>query len=305
MTHAFRIRKVLPGTAACVGLVFLTTLSGLALGAGRSSTPGSEAITPGGQGKAVATCPPGTRAISGGFLAPGFEAGIAATVRFSSMRTMKRDWAVSAAGFGGPPDADSPIEAYAYCQKPPQRIRIVTATATVQGQSIGSATAACRANEQAISGGFTSPDFLMLGGAHPLVLSSYRLGERSWTIDAINVNFDGPGTPPPGRINAYAFCRKGGPSVFTESTEASVPPVQGTNGMPQVTTVSSHCPEGSRAISGGFNGHLAVGQDELIASGTIGSVRLPGAAGWTGKVVPVGESPTSTVTIQAICQPKP
>lgn len=265
---------------------------------------GSVVIANGDQANALAECPAGTKAISGGFLSPDFESRMGAVVRFGSMRTAKKDWRVSAANFGGGPESTGRIDAFAYCQKPPQRVRVVQATAAIEGMNYGSATATCRANEQAVSGGFTSPDFVFGTGAHPLVLSSYRLDSRSWKVDAINTAFDGDLIPPSGNVNVFAFCRKGGPNVVTRSTDSAIPAQQGENSGPLVTTVDAGCPAGSKAVSGGFDAHLAVGELGLNASGPIGSVRLPAGAGWRVKAVSVGELP-STITVQANCERRP
>lgn len=294
------LRKLLNRTTTVVAALSLTAFGGVAWagGAGRSAQPVSTTIANGESGSAIATCPEGTRAISGGFTAPDFSAGGqggTATVRYSSMRSLKKDWRIDAAGFGGDKPSGQ-ITAHAYCQKPPLKVRIAKAETVVQGQNVGSVTAMCRPKEQAISGGFLSPDFSLKGGEHALALSSYRADRRSWKVDAINVNFDSPDPSKPSRLVGYAFCRKGGPKVTTASTDAVIQP-DARGG----TDVDASCPAGSKAISGGFDGHITLSQNGLTAAGPVGSVRLDRATGWRTTAVSVAETP-ALLTSYAYCQ---
>ena len=255
--------------------------------------PVEATITPGTTGSVIAYCPAGTRAISGGFTAPDFDTQGTATVRFGSMRTGKRNWQVDAAGLG--PNAGR-IVAHAYCQKPPQGIRIVRATAPIGVQSVAGVTATCRRGEQAISGGFTSPGFALDNGQHAIVLSSYRSNRRSWYVQAFNFTFDEANPTQPGTISAYAFCRrKGGPAVSAHPVDVAVG-----EGDP-IKTVDANCPPDTWAISGGFDAHITPLTDGFSAAGPIGSVRLPAATGWQTTFTSVSEAP-ATGTGYAYCQ---
>lgn len=281
------------GIAIVAAALSLTALAGVASGAGRSAAPASIAVEPGVATGVTATCPAGTRAISGGFEAPEFDNQGSATVRFGSMRTAKKDWRVDAVGLGG--DRPGRMIAHAYCLKPPLRIRVVTASATIETNSLGGVSASCLRDEQAISGGFTSPDFGLAGGAHALALSSYRVGRGAWRVEGINPTFDEANPAASGRITAYAFCRRGGPHVITRAAEATVDLETG------IRTFDAVCPAGTTAISGGFDGHASVSENGISGAGPISSVRLPSASGWRTTAVPVSENP-GTATGYAYCQ---
>ncbi len=64
----------------------------------------------------------------------------------------------------------------------------------------------------------------------------------------------------------------------------------------------AYCPRGTRAISGGFDAHIAATADGFSAAGPISSVRLPGATGWQATMTSVSELP-GTGTVHAYCQP--
>ena len=255
-----------------------------------------EGTTGGGTtGSVIAYCPGGTRAISGSFTAPDFDTQGTATVRFGSMRTGKRNWQVDAAGLG--PNAGR-IVAHAYCQKPPQGIRIVRATAPISIQSVAGVTATCRRSEQAISGGFTSPGFALDNGQHAIVLSSYRSNRRSWYVQAFNFTFDEANPTQPGTISAYAFCRhKGGPAVSAHPVDVAVgegDPIDGRRRLP-----ARHLGDLGR-----FRRPHRRDRRRFSAAGPISSVRLPGATGWQATLTSVSEPP-GTGTVYAYCQPSP
>lgn len=284
------------GAAFIASAILLSALAGSALGAPvgsiSSAKPGSVVVPAFGTAGATASCPKGTRALSGGFSAPEFDNNGRATVRYSSTRAGKRSWRVEAAGLG---DSSGPIVAHAYCQKPPLRVRVARATTMLQPNSMGSVTATCRKGEQAIGGGFGSPQFELLGGAHSLALGSHRAGRRAWRVEGFNPQFDESTPVVAGDLSALAFCRRGGPRVFARSTQVSVdpsdPPVQ----------VDSFCPQGSTAVSGGFDGHIALTQNGFTGTGAVGSMRLPYGSGWRTQVVSVSDQP-STGTGYAYCQ---
>ena len=284
-----RLRLCLLTIAAIAG----TALSGgVAWGAGRTAVPAEATVAGGTTGSVIAYCPRGTRAISGGFAAPDFDNDGTATVRYGSMRTGKRNWQVDAAGLS---ENAGRIVAHAYCQKPPQGIRIVRATAPIGVQSVGSTSAVCAPNEQAISGGFTAPGFSLGNGPNPIVLSSYRSSRRSWYVQAFNFTFDQERASQPGEISAYAFCRRRGPAVSAHSVDVNVG-----IGSP-IKTIDTPCPPGTWAISGGFDAHITPLADGFSAAGPIGSVRLPAAAGWQTTLTSVSEVP-ATGTGYAYCQ---
>jgi hypothetical protein len=116
-----------------------------------------------------------------------------------------------------------------------------------------------------------------------------------WQVSGVNPDFGGGVVP--GQLVAYAYCLKGRPRITAVSTDAVV-----NQGDP--VNVDVLCPPRTRALSGGFDGHIGVSQNGLTAAGTIDSYRLDGRSGWRATATDAGEDP-STVTSYVYCEPKP
>jgi hypothetical protein len=282
---------------ATTALVAVTAFAGVAAAAVRTAPPQQTVVPQGGSGEATGVCPGGSRAVSGGFDSPDFTMEGSSTVRTTSVRAGKRAWLVDAAGLG---NQAGRVVAYAYCERKPKlgkapKLRIRTATLPLAQNGIGTVTARCLEGERAISGGFASPGFGLQTGSHVIPLTSRRSGKRAWRVDAANFSFDESVPTQTGDLVAYAYCRKGGPRVFARTGTTTV--------AGQVArTVDAYCPQGSEAVSGGFDANIAAGQNGISASGAISSVRLPLAAGWRNTVVSVSDGSEATATAFAYCQ---
>jgi hypothetical protein len=264
----------------------------------RSAPPSTISVEPGKTGAAAATCPAGTRVLSGGFDSPDFDDRGAPVVRYDSTRSTRRIWSVNAAALGG--ENPGRMIAYAYCDAPAGAIRVRSATTLVQSNNFGSVTATCARDEVAIAGGFSAPGFALSGGGHVITLTSKRSGKRAWYADGINPSFEDSMRPQSGALTAVAYCRKGGPNVFARSTTVSVPAADD-QGVKKLTSFDAYCPQGSVAISGGFDGAITPAQDDLRASGALSSFRLPFGVGWRTRAISVSEV-GATATGYAYCQ---
>jgi hypothetical protein len=153
---------------------------------------------------ATATCPRGTRVISGGFEAdpiiPG--GGDTPVLRVSeSQKVGNRSWEASAFSNG---NLEGDLTAYVYCRDG-KRLKTKQASATLTQKTpdmdFKDIEARCKRKQRVVSGGFTSPP--VEAEATPRILSSRRVGKRSWGVAA----FIG-GTGATIDFTAYAYCEK-------------------------------------------------------------------------------------------------
>lgn len=165
----------------------------------RATVEGTPFMSAARTGATTATCPAGTKVVSGGFDNPDFRvtgdyANDNRLVPYISRRSGPRKWTVEAANYGG---ADGTLVAYAYClDVPSPRTKRDTATfaAPLDGVRLGSAVARCPRGQRAVSGGFK------LTGLEPLMVASRKVGSRRWKASA-SVGYPGQAT-----LTAYAYC---------------------------------------------------------------------------------------------------
>jgi hypothetical protein len=274
---------------------FALALSTLALSTSPAwaVAPSGPTQVPGGQSAlaGVQCGGPKSRALGGGFIAGFSPQNNVVTIRTRLVRTSRHAWEVGATGLGSEAGSILPV---GYCTKLKGKQVTVSASTTVEANAPGTATATCPASYRAVSGGFDSPGFDLTGG-HVLTLTSMRLGENAWQVSGVNPDFGGGVVP--GQLVAYAYCLKGKPRITAVSTDAVV-----NQGDP--VNVDVLCPTKTRALSGGFEGHIGVSQNGLTAAGTIDSYRLDARSGWRATATDAGEDP-STVTSYVYCEPKP
>ncbi len=208
------------------------------------------------------------------------------------MRTSRHAWEVGATSLGSETGAILPL---AYCTQLKGKQVTASGSTVVAENSVGTATATCPAGYRAVSGGFDSPGFDLNGGGHVLTLTSLRLGDNAWQVSGVNPDFGGGVSP--GQLVAYAYCLKGKPRITTVSVDATVD-----TGDP--VNVDVFCPARTRALSGGFDGHISVGPNGLSAAGTIDSYRLDPRTGWRATATDAGEDP-ARVSSYVYCEPKP
>jgi hypothetical protein len=149
---------------------------------------------------ATATCPAGTKIVSGGFEAsPVDTVGTTPVLYVSeSRRASKRRWEASAFSNG---NEEGELEAAAYCakeKKPKARHASTTLDSETPSASV---IAHCKRRERVVSGGFGSPDDS--GEATPRFLASKRMGKRRWKVSAFYGNAGATI-----QITAYAYCER-------------------------------------------------------------------------------------------------
>jgi hypothetical protein len=260
-----------------------------------ATAPSAPTQVPGGQSALAGVQCGGrdSRALAGGFIAPGFSPqNNVTTIRTRLVRTSRHAWEVGATSIGTETGAILPL---AYCTQLKGKQITVSAKTDVAENSIGTATATCPSGYRAVSGGFDSPGFDLNGGGHVLALTSIRLGDNAWQVSGVNPDFGGGVSP--GQLVAYVYCLKGKPRITTVSVDATV-----NTGDP--VNVDVLCPARTRALSGGFDGHISVGPNGLSAAGTIDSYRLDPRTGWRATATDAGEDP-ALVSSYVYCEPKP
>jgi hypothetical protein len=152
----------------------------------------TETLSPGAGTRTVeATCPAGTKAISGGF-AVGRESG-PGHLPFASYKSGKRSWAVSTEHLVG----SESLSAQVNCRKG-RKVKTEQVTQTIdQSPDSEEIVVSCRAKRRLISGGFASEDPINDGG--PFFHASRRENRKTWLVSAAS----GSAT-----VTAYAYCEK-------------------------------------------------------------------------------------------------
>jgi hypothetical protein len=144
-----------------------------------------------------ATCPSGTRVVSGGYRManPGGQSN---SPIYSTFASGQRKWSILALLS----DVPNSLKAFAYCaDAPPVTIR--TATGAAPSNDSGTATVSCKSGEELLSGGYETtptPDWHNTDGPDTFIHSSSRSGVRAWTVSAFNYSSVA------GQLVAYAIC---------------------------------------------------------------------------------------------------
>jgi hypothetical protein len=142
----------------------------------------STMVQPAKLGSATAKCPPGTRAIAGGFATRYNGDKITGNVMYESRRLGQTKWRASAVHTFGP-QAGGPtkLTAIAYCGDSPRLKTVSDSTHLSNSHPKGSATAKCPHGTRAVSGGFKGTTIQdMSGFESPAPRSSRRASARSW-----------------------------------------------------------------------------------------------------------------------------
>ena len=237
-------------------------------------------------GSATARCDQGQVALAAGFATPGWDP-ITATggpvARFASMPAGKHG--VKTAGFNFGDTETHELQSFAYCGKrthPPQtrskRVQVARGT-------LGSVTAECPQGSQAISGGFAT-------NRGVITLTSKRVGTRGWKVSGFNIDNSGiPGGQ--AWLAAYAYCKTPGPTIATESKDATV----GGGFLNSIV----RCPNNGKALAGGFDGHISGLGGQLTAAGALDSKRTADGHAWTTSSLSVSAPSLATITTYAYC----
>jgi hypothetical protein len=137
----------------------------------------------------VATCPSGTKALSGGFDGEFDDSVVLPQI---SRKLGKRKWEVTGIDYVEPDDLTAQVN----CREG-RALRTKQATATVDNDNTATAIAKCKRRQRVVSGGFAQ-DVPVKGG--PFTYESRKAGKRRWRVSTW-ANF-------PTDITAYAYCEK-------------------------------------------------------------------------------------------------
>ncbi|MGH2925334.1 MAG: hypothetical protein ACRDK1_05105 [Solirubrobacterales bacterium] len=247
-------------------------------------------VAPGSVGSATAKCKPGRSALAGGF-ASQFDSSSSSKgplVRYASMPAGSRGIETDGANFSG---SDGQLASFAYCGvHAPQ---IVSKRVQLFPSSYGNALARCPSGTEAIAGGFATNKFDPDKGPRIIAFTSRRAGERKWRVGGFNIGGkSGPGSS--GRLIAYAYCSSAAQRIITRSETVEVDPNA-------EATVDAGCPSGSRALSGGFDGHFGIGSSDLKASIALTSKRIDHGLAWRTAAFGIANQPAA-VTGYVYCR---
>ncbi len=232
-------------------------------------------------GSATAKCKHGQVALAAGFATPGFDPSIGGPVaRFASMPAGKRGVKTTGFNFGNDPGE---LDSFAYCGKRGRPPQVRSKDIQVAPGSYGSVVARCPRGSQAIAGGFGTNQSV-------ITLTSKRAGKRGWKVGGVNINDSGN---PSAQLVAYAFCKTPGAKIVTRSRDATV--------SSEFQTTSVKCPKHSKALSGGFDGHVSGAGGQLTAAGALDSKRADHGRVWTTSALSVSAPNEATITTYAYC----
>jgi hypothetical protein len=221
-----------------------------------------------------------------GFQSPGFtpDDTQSTTARTSSALIDERRAETKAFNFGA---EQGDIVSWAYCRRnaPPPNVR--SRSASVLPGTVGSAVAECPPGMGTTGGGFEGAVDLS-GGAAIIVLTSMRQSPRKWLVEGVNVGGAA------GDLIAHAYCRRPAPGLITRSQHTHT---SGTH----TSSATIACPEGGRAIAGGFDGHPSLDGGNFHGAAVVTSKRADRRTAW--RTVAVGvDADTAPLTSYAYCK---
>jgi hypothetical protein len=251
----------LPAALIAVALTVLgvTAIAGAALETKRAE----KRLDPGEKGSASAKCSKGTRAVSGGFDAPGFTADPpdgSYVEAFATLRSTKRKWSSTAGNFFNAADPGTLLD-FAYCSHKLPRLRARSSSSTtVPNGGLESLTVRCPRGGEAVWGGFKAPGS---GFNQVAVFESRRLGKRRWRVTGQGTSLS------ESRLKAFAYCAKHklGLTEKVATTRSAQDTV--------ILARKARCKKGEVAVSGGFASTL----DEDVYVQVFRS-RRAGKRGW-------------------------
>jgi hypothetical protein len=251
---------------------------------------------PGFVSTATATCPAGTKAIGGGYLAP-FGSG-ASMVVTRSFRSGERSWTAGGISVSG--SAATTVEAY--CRK--TKLVVADVTSAVTLPAVAAATAAtaatCPSGWKLVSGGFQGT-YTGNGTAFAFPLTSLSASAGVWSVVGINTSASNAQ-----QIVAHAYCVSGirQPKVLSAVATRILAPA----GSPGSAT-SPKCPKPKkpkkgkkkpprRRVSGGG---FSVPTPPATPIPAVTDSRISGGAWLTAAAAVSGAAGPVPITSQAIC----
>jgi len=264
-------------------------LSGAAVALGASSNQATTTVAPSSSGSATAKCKDGEVALAGGFAAPGWDPGTAnggPVARFDSVPTPNQR-GIKTAGFNFNDNQAQDLKSFAYCGKRARPPAVRSMSVQIQPNTFDSVKAECPDGSRAIGGGFGTDGSV-------ITLASKRSGGRGWKVAGVNIENLG-GSSGPASLTAYAYCKAPGPKLVTASKDTTV--------SSDFLATTVRCPNGGRALSGGFDGHVTTANNQLNAAGALDSKRADRGHAWTTKALSVSSPNEATITTYAYCRP--
>jgi hypothetical protein len=168
-----------------------------------------------------------------------------------------------------------------------------SASTDIEPQAVGSATAECPAGTKVVAGGFDASPVSRKNGPGVLTLTSKRQGLRRWRTVAVNIPPDS-GTGATGTLTAFAYCEKAPFELTTKSKDVRPP-------AGRLGTFDLRCPDGGRAFSGGFDGHLSL-SSQPSATAAVTSRRVSNGHAWRTSVIRIFDSSAGDATVYAYCR---
>jgi hypothetical protein len=176
---------------------------------------------PQGVGTAVAKCPKGTEAVSGGFSSPGNRLqGQAATFPFTSKRVGKRKWKVRA--INNDFQQRRKLKAFAYCDKSEPGLDVQSDKVKVPFRDKRTLDLGCRHDDKPLSGGYSST-FDATAESAAFTFTSRPISGDRWRVSAFGsggaaakaeqqpVPESNKGVvvplPPRPELKAYVYCK--------------------------------------------------------------------------------------------------
>ncbi|MEK6328078.1 MAG: hypothetical protein AABM66_11235 [Actinomycetota bacterium] len=253
-----RLRATAVLTAA--GLAVLLAAAGLAAAA-LTAVSRSFDVARGETRGGLATCAPGRTAVSGGFYAPLTEQG-PAMVALDSTRYSARQWRLRARNLGG----NGTATAYVYCDSSDAGLVTRSAQFTVSGGGKrGAGSAQCQPGEEAVAGGFDSPE------ANTYLMVSKRADVRTWRVAVYN-----PGAAPH-QYTAFVYCDPSEPGLTPRARTITTSDTQRFG-----QSVIAPCKQTEELRSGGFYVEFSRAVDELDTDdiGIVHGSRRSGERSW-------------------------
>jgi hypothetical protein len=268
------------------GAAMVVGSAAVALGA--TSNSATKTVPASSMGSVTARCQSGQVALAGGFASPDWDPTTAnggPVARFTSMPSSNQR-GITTSGFNFNDNDAQELKSFAYCGKRARPPKVRSASVQVQPDNFNTVTAQCPEDSRAIGGGFATDGSV-------ITLTSKRSGASAWKV--LGVNISDLGGTGPASLTAYAYCKSPGPKLVTESKDTTL--------TSDFVGTTVHCPSGSRALSGGFDGHLHVVSEELRAAGALDSKRSDKGRAWATKAVSVSNPNEATLTTYVYCRP--
>jgi hypothetical protein len=263
-------------------------IGGAAVALGATSNSATKTVPPSSVGSVTAKCPSGQVALAGGFASPGWDPTTAnggPVARFTSMPSANQR-GITTTGFNFNENDAQDLKSFAYCGKRANPPKVRSKSVQVQVNNFNTTTAQCPEGSRAIGGGFGTDGSV-------ITLTSKRVSGQGWKVLGVNMADVGGGSGP-ASLTAYVYCKSPGPRLVATSKDTTL--------SSDFVGTTVQCPNGGRVLSGGFDGHFSVANNEISASGALNSKRSDQGHAWSTKAVSVSSPNEATLTTYAYCR---